>query len=59
MCFKRFVSKFGLKKLQKVHTDNGREFVNNSLEDYVKSFSGKLVHGLPYKPSTQGNNFLN
>ena len=37
-----------------LHTDNGREFVNNLLEDECRKWGTHIVHGRPYHPQSQG-----
>lgn len=39
---------------QKLHTDNGSEFVNSIVSEYLKHHRIQFVHGKPYKPTTQG-----
>jgi hypothetical protein len=39
---------------QTLHTDNGREFVNGLVTDYLQRSGVKFVHGRPYTPTTQG-----
>ena len=51
-CFKQFILEFGIPL--SVGTDNGREFKNKLLSDYMKDNNIKYVHGLPYKPHSQG-----
>jgi hypothetical protein len=37
------------------HSDNGKEFVNEMVEDYItKEVKAKFVRGMPYKPNVQG-----
>lgn len=38
----------------KVHTDNGKEFVNVALSKVVELYKGKHVRGLPWQPWVQG-----
>jgi hypothetical protein len=37
-----------------IHSDNGREFINNSVEAYLQIHNIEYRHGKPYKPTTQG-----
>jgi transposase InsO family protein len=37
-----------------LHTDNGSEFINNLVINYLEQHGVKYVHGKPYKPTTQG-----
>ena len=50
--FKSFITEYGVPL--SVGTDNGREFKNKLLSDYMKDNNIKYVHGLPYKPHSQG-----
>lgn len=36
-----------------LHSDNGKEFVNEIFQDIAKSFQMKLVNGGPYQPQQQ------
>lgn len=38
----------------KLHTDNGSEFTNSLVAKYLEAQNIELVHGKPYKPTTQG-----
>ena len=54
-----------LKKIQKFFSyygepeqfgsDNGKEFVNKKIIDYIDSKNIELVRGLPYNPHSQGS----
>ena len=35
-------------------TDNGREFINPSINNYLNNNNVKLINGLPYNPRSQG-----
>ncbi|OIR55771.1 MAG: uncharacterized protein A8A55_3483, partial [Amphiamblys sp. WSBS2006] len=37
-----------------LQTDNGGEFINASLEEWLEGLKVRLVHGLPRRPQTQG-----
>jgi hypothetical protein len=50
--FRRFCSTFGVPCI--LHTDNGTEFRNSTLESFIENNSIEFRHGKPYKPSTQG-----
>lgn len=45
---------FGIPKI--FHTDNGREFANNIIENLIKSWQSdiQIIHGRPRHPQTQG-----
>ena len=49
---KHFINVHG--KCAKLHTDNGKEFVNSLITDYRESNNIILVHGRPYHPQSQG-----
>ena len=50
-CIKDFIEIYG--KPKSLGSDNGREFKNNLIEDYLKNNNIKFVHGFPYKPNSQ------
>jgi hypothetical protein len=35
-------------------SDNGKEFCNNLIENYLKEKNVKFIHGMPYNPHSQG-----
>ena len=37
-----------------IGSDNGKEFRNNIIENYLKEKHIKFIHGLPYNPHSQG-----
>lgn len=37
-----------------IHSDNGGEFKNTIVEEYLNKYKIKFVHGKPYRPQTQG-----
>ena len=49
---KNFISIYGVPK--SIGTDNGREFKNKLFSDYMEKNNIQYVHGLPYKPHSQG-----
>ena len=51
-CIKDFIEIYG--KPKSLGSDNGREFKNKLIEDYLKNNNIKFVHGFPYKPNSQG-----
>ena len=51
-CVKNFISMYGLPR--SIGTDNGREFKNKLFTDYMEENKIQYVHGLPYKPHSQG-----
>ena len=51
-CVKNFISIYGLPR--SIGTDNGREFKNKLFTDYMEENKIQYVHGLPYKPHSQG-----
>ena len=52
IALKTFFSLFGLPK--KVQCDNGKEFLNTTVETYLKNLNIKFDHGRPYHPQSQG-----
>ena len=36
-------------------SDNGREFINPSVNNYLLKNNVKMIHGLPYNPRSQGS----
>ena len=52
LCIKDFFGIYG--KPKSLGSDNGREFKNKLIEDYLKNNNIKFVHGFPYKPNSQG-----
>jgi hypothetical protein len=48
----RLFSQFGYCKV--LQTDNGSEFVNETLQKYLEEKKIKFVHGKPYHPQSQG-----
>ena len=51
-CLKNFISIYGAPR--SIGTDNGREFKNKLFNDYMEENKIQYVHGLPYKPHSQG-----
>ena len=51
-CVKNFISIYGIPR--SIGTDNGREFKNKLFNDYMEENKIQYVHGLPYKPHSQG-----
>ena len=51
-CVKDFFEIYG--KPKSIGSDNGREFKNKILTDYFQENGIKFIHGLPYKPHSQG-----
>ena len=49
---KDFIENYG--KPNYLVTDNGTEFKNNLLSEYCKENEIKFIHGLPYRPHSQG-----
>ena len=47
-----FIENYG--KPNYLVTDNGTEFKNNLLSEYCKENEIKFIHGLPYRPHSQG-----
>jgi len=43
---------------EKYHSDNGTEYVSKDFSTQMAEFGAKYVHGLPYKPTTQGQVLL-
>ena len=37
-----------------IGSDNGKEFRNELIENYLKSKNIKYIHGMPYNPHSQG-----
>ncbi len=37
------------------HSDNGSEFKNSDMTTLVKKWGGKIKHGMPRNPQTQGS----
>ena len=35
-------------------SDNGREFINKSIEEFLNIRNIKFIHGAPYSPHSQG-----
>lgn len=52
--FSSFLEDLKITKLNKIHTDNGLEFVNQRLLDIIKSKGGTHVTGVPNNPQCQG-----
>lgn len=51
---KKFMERYSLKKICKVHSDNGGEFISKEFVDFVKGVEGVVTHGKPYRPWVQG-----
>ena len=51
-CIEDFVKIYG--KPLSFGSDNGREFKNKLINDYMKENGINFIHGLPYKPHSQG-----
>ena len=51
-CVKDFLEIYG--KPKSIGSDNGREFKNKMLTDYIQTNGIKFIHGLPYKLHSQG-----
>ena len=51
-CIKDYINIYG--KPHSIGTDNGREFKNKLINDYMNEKKIKFIHGLPYKPHSQG-----
>ena len=49
---REFIENYG--KPNYLVTDNGTEFKNNLLSEYCKENEIKFIHGLPYRPHSQG-----
>ena len=47
-----FFDYYGLPK--EFGTDNGREFINHSVNNYLNKNNVKIINGLPYNPRSQG-----
>ena len=41
-------------KWRKIHTDNGREFVNENVNIILRKYNIDILHGRPYHPQSQG-----
>ena len=52
ICIEDFIKKFG--KPKSIGSDNGRELKNVLINDFMEDNNIKFVHGLPYKPHSQG-----
>ena len=50
--FKNFINTNG--KSAKLHTDNGKEFVNQILTNYCNKSGIIMIHGRIYHPKSQG-----
>lgn len=50
--FKKIVKKIGLFKI--LQSDNGKEFVNEDMDNYLKSIDVKHITSQPYRPQSQG-----
>ena len=50
--FTNFINTNG--KYAKLHTDNGKEFVNQLLINYYNKSGIIMIHGRPYHPQSQG-----
>ena len=51
-CLKDFIKIYGSPK--SVSADNGKEFKNKLISDYLSENNIHYVHGLPYNPHSQG-----
>ena len=39
---------------EEIGTDNGKEFKNKTIENFLKDKNIKFIHGKPYNPHSQG-----
>ncbi len=46
-----FINLYGISK--SIGSDNGREFKNKIINDYLYKNKINFIHGLPYKPHSQ------
>ena len=53
-CMEEFMEKYNLDALNIVQSDNGKEFSSSEFETFVSGMGGKIVHGAPRHPQSQG-----
>ena len=49
---KSFFNNFG--SLKELGTDNGKEFINDAVKNFLNGNDIKLMNGRPYNPNSQG-----
>ena len=50
---KHFFTFYGFPEI--LQSDNGKEFVNQKVENYLSKNNIKFIHGRPYYPQSQGS----